>query len=210
MNFQIDQLPIKHFEQLGITRERLKKLPKDEMHNLLSGYPSNMKFLVFKDREGTTQKVNAKLSVYRTNEGTLGLKIHPYREKIKNDMDLNRKELDQLKAGSAIAKVFNNKEYLVQLDRSINELRRVRLEHIKIAEALGSAKLTPNQKADLLSGKPIELNDEHGNITRVNLDLKRPSGICIEPTKEKQAHIHSEVKHQQNEMKQQEQLRMRR
>ena len=210
MNIKPDQLPIQQFERLGISQERLKKLPKDEIQNLLSGYPSNMKFLVFKDQEGNTRKVNAKLSVYQTNDGTVGLKVHPYCDKIKNDMDLDQKELDQLKSGKAITKRFDNREFLIQLDNSINELRRIRMDHIRIAEAIGNSKLTEKQKTDLLSGKKIDLKDASGRITKINLDLKRSSGVNIESPKENIRHEKS-IKHEQHhEPTRQEQIRMKR
>ncbi len=63
MNITKEQLPIHQFERLGIKKDRLNQLPKDEIHALLSGYPSKLKFLTFKDKDGATQKVNAKLSV---------------------------------------------------------------------------------------------------------------------------------------------------
>ncbi|MDZ7606506.1 MAG: DUF4099 domain-containing protein [Cyclobacteriaceae bacterium] len=47
MNITRDQLPIPQFERLGIDKERIDKFSKQEMHALLSGYPSGMKFLVF-------------------------------------------------------------------------------------------------------------------------------------------------------------------
>lgn len=186
MDFKAEQLPFNQFERIGISKERLNKLPKDEMQNILSGYPSNMKFLVFKDNEGNMQKVNAKLSVYQTKDGSIGLKVHPYRDKIKNDMDLNKKELDQLKSGSTITRTHNKQEYLVQLDQSINELRKIKTDNIKVAEAVGGSTMSSSQKSDLLAGKPILLKDAEGRTTKVRLDLSRPSGIRMDSPKEKQ------------------------
>jgi hypothetical protein len=56
MNITKEQLPLQQFERLGMNQERINKLPKNEMENLLSGFPSNMKFLTFKDNEGTHKK----------------------------------------------------------------------------------------------------------------------------------------------------------
>lgn len=213
MNFTKDQLPVHKFERLGIQKERLHQLPKDEMHALLSGYPSNMKILVFKDNDGHTQKLNAKLSVYQTNDGIIGLKVHPYRKEIKNDLDLSQKEISKLKSGESINKTFNKEQYLVQLDRSINELRRIKLDRIKVAGAVGSVALTEAQKADLKSGKTIRIKDSEGIEKRIRLDLIRPSGIRLETPNQKleKNKTHSSTKNlQDREYRQQEHLRMKR
>ena len=185
MNITKEQLPVQEFERLGIKKDRLHQLPKDEMHALLSGYPSNMKFLTFKDKNGAIQKVNAKLSVYQTADGTIGLKVHPFRREIKNNMNLNQKEIDKLKSGESVNKTLNRQQFLVQLDQSINELRRIKIERIKVAGAVGSTKLSENQKADLKSGKVIILKDSKGIEKRIKLDLSSPSGISIEGQSQK-------------------------
>jgi hypothetical protein len=187
MNITKEQLPLQQFERLGMNQERINKLPKNEMENLLSGFPSNMKFLTFKDNEGNTQKINAKLSVYQTNDGAIGLKVHPYRNQIKNDMILSKNEIDRLKSGSTITRIYNQQEYLVQLDQSIKKLRRIKVDNIKVAEAVGGSKLSRQQKTDLLTGKPVYLKDSDGRTTKVSLDLSRSSGIRLETPKEKQS-----------------------
>jgi hypothetical protein len=203
MNITKEQLPLQQFERLGMSQERINKLPKDEMKNLLSGFPSNMKFLTFRDNEGNTQKINAKLSVYQTNDGAIGLKVHPYRNQIKNDMILSKNEIDRLKSGSTITRIYNQQEYLVQLDQSINELRRIKVDNIKVAEAVGGSKLSRQQKTDLMTGKPVYLKDAEGRTTKVSLDLSKSSGIRMESPKEKQGinhdHQHGkEAKHQES------------
>lgn len=211
MNIKAHQLPVQQFERLGISQERLNKLPKDEMKNLLSGFPSNMKFLTFKDNAGSMQKVNAKLSVYQNTDGTIGLKVHPYRERIKNDMELSKNELNQLKSGSAIQKTHNGQDYLVQLDQSINELRKIRTDHIKVAEAAGKTQLTLKQKEDLVSGKRIQVKDSEGRTTTIKLDLTRPSGIRIESPKEKLDRSNATAENQMSkEHKQQEHIGLKR
>jgi len=213
MNFTKDQLPIHQFERLGIQKERLHQLPRDEMHALLSGYPSNMKFLVFKDNDGHTQKLNAKLSVYQTNDGTIGLKVHPYRKEIKNDMHLSQKEISKLKSGESINKSFNKEQYLVQLDQSINELRRIKADRVKVGGAVGSIKLSESQKEDLKSGKTIRIKDAKGKEKLVRLDLTRPSGIHVETLNQKleKSKTHSPAESQHNrEYRQQEHIRMKR
>ena len=185
MNITKEQLPVQEFERLGIKKDRLHQLPKEEMHALLSGYPSNMKFLTLKDKNGATQKVNAKLSVYQIADGTIGLKVHPFRREIKNDMNLKQKEIDKLKSGESINKTINHQQYLVQLDQSINELRRIKTKQIKVAGSLGNTKLSAYQMADLRSGKVVILKDSLGIEKRIKLDLSSPSGISIEGQSQK-------------------------
>ena len=208
-----EDLPINQFESLGIQKERLYQLPKDEMHALLSGYPSNMKFLIFRDNNGHTQKLNAKLSVYQTNDGTIGLKVHPYRKEIKNDMDLSQKEIERLKSGESLNKTFNKQHYLVQLDQSINELRRVKMDTIKVAGAVDSTVLTEAQKEALKAGKTISLKDSEGKVKHIKLDLTKPSGIRIESPNQKleKSKTHDLAEKQHNKAnRQQEHIRMKR
>ena len=183
MNITKEQLPVREFERLGIKKDRLHQLPKNEMHALLSGYPSHMKFLTFKDKDGVTQKVNAKLSVYQIKDGNIGLKVHPFRREIKNDMNLTQKELDKLKSGESVNKTLNRQQFLIQLDQSINELRRIKTEKIKVAGSVGNTKLSAYQKADLRAGKTIIVKDSKGIEKRIKLDLSSPSGISVENQK---------------------------
>jgi hypothetical protein len=213
MNITKDQLPVQQFERLGIQKERLHQLPKDEMHALLSGYPSNMKFLTFKDSDGNMQKVNAKLSIYQSNDGSIGLKVHPYRKEIKNDMDLSSREINKLKSGDSIQKTFKQQHYLVQLDRSINELRRIKVDSIKVAGAVGSVQLSEAQKADLKSGKTISIKNSDGTEKRIKLDLTKPSGITMETPGQKLEKSKTQGQTEQQHIKdnrQQENIRMKR
>ena len=215
MNITKEQLPVQEFERLGIKKNRLNQLPKEEMHALLSGYPSNMKFLTFKDKDGTTQKVNAKLSVYQNADGTIGLKVHPFRKEIKNDLNLTQMEIEKLKSGESVNKTLNRQQFLVQLDQSINELRRIKIDSIKVAGAVGSTKLSAYQKADLRSGKTIYIKDSSGKDKRVKLDLTSSSGISIEAPgqrmgKKKTSALAQNETQLQKEHRQQEHIRLKR
>ena len=215
MNITKEQLPVQQFERLGIDNNRLQKLPDEEMNALLSGYPSRMKFLTFKDKDGAMQKINAKLSIYQANDGIFSLKVHPFRREIKNDMNLTQKEMDKLKSGDTISKAINRQQYLVQLDQSINELRRIRVEGIKVAGAVGSTRLTENQKQDLKLGKAIYIKDSDGRQRRIKLDLTSPSGVQIDSPKQrmdknKTATLEQNETQLQNEHRQQEHLRLKR
>ncbi|MDZ7606504.1 MAG: DUF3945 domain-containing protein [Cyclobacteriaceae bacterium] len=66
--------------------------------------------------------------------------------------------------------------YLVQLDPAINELRKIRTEHIIIPERLANTTLSATQKADLLSGKAVSLQDPNGNFVHLKIDLLHPRG----------------------------------
>jgi hypothetical protein len=215
MNITKEQLPVQQFERLSINKNSLHHLPKEEMHALLSGYPSNMKTLTFKDKDGMTQKVNAKLSIYQGIDGIISLKVHPFRRELKNDMNLTQQEIDKLKSGLTIIKALNRQQYLVQLDQSINELRRIKVESINVAGAVGRTGLSENQKADLKSGKAIYIKDANGRQRRVKLDLTSPSGISLNTPKQRMEKSKTGAPAQnetelQNERRQQEHLRLKR
>ena len=177
MNITREQLPVEKFERLGLDKSRIDKMPQEEMRSLLSGFPSNMKFLSFRDQQGKEQKVNAKLSVYQTTDGQLDLKVHPYRSQIRNAMGLTEKELDALKSGSVISKTVHdgrqNQTHLVQLDRQTNEVRSIRTDQVRIVNAQGSTRLTPDQIEQLKAGKAIYVKDASGREQPLKLDLIR-------------------------------------
>ena len=210
MNISKEQLPMQQFERLGIQKERMDTWPKDELKALLSGYPGQIKFLTFKDNEGTLQKINARLSVYQALDGNIGLKIHPFRKEIKNDLQLTQKEIEQLKSGESIRTTSQGNRYLVQLDQSINELRRIRIDQIRVADKIGNTRLSVPQQEDLKSGKTITIKDGSGNEKRMRIDLSSPSGIHME---NRQLARHQSPVHPPNEQKesrQQENMRMKR
>lgn len=172
-----DKLPVQQFERIGISSSRVAKFPKDEMTDLLSGKTSKMKFLVFKDNSGTEQKVNAKLSLYHLPDGSVGLKVHPYRSDIKNDLNLSKDALDKIKSGDTVSKVFNGHHYLVQLDKSINELRKIQTDKITVPDRMGQTQLSAEQKKELTEGKKIHIKDATGNRYEIKLDLLNPKGF---------------------------------
>jgi hypothetical protein len=172
-----EKLPIQQFERIGISNSRIQKWPKDEMNNLLSGRTSEMKFLVFKDTTGAERKVNAKLSLYQMPDGTTRLKVHPYRAEIKNDLNLSKQELEKLKSGDTMIKTFNNSRYLVQLDASINELRKIRTDRITVPERLGKTQLSDEQKKALTEGKIIRITDARGKAQDIKIDLLNSRGF---------------------------------
>ncbi len=185
MNIPKEQLPVSQFERLGIDKERIDKFSKQEMHALLSGYPSNMKFLAFKDHDGVERKVNARISVYQQSDGRWDLKVHPFRPEIKNDMGLSSRELDRLKTGDVVVKKNREKLYLVQLDPATNELRKIRTDHIVIPDRLANTSLSDKQKVDLLNGKVVTLHDRSGKRVSFKIDLLHPRGFSSNTTLDK-------------------------
>lgn len=201
---------MQQFERLGIQKERMDTWPKDELKALLSGYPGQIKFLTFKDNEGTLQKINARLSVYQALDGKFGLKIHPFRREIKNDLQLTQKEIEQLKSGDSIRTTSQGNRYLVQLDQSINELRRIRIDQITVADKIGNTRLSVPQQKDLKSGKTIAIKDGSGNEKRIRIDLTSPSGIRMENRQLARHQSPVDPANEQKESRQQENMRMKR
>ena len=186
MNITKEQLPVHQFERLGISKEHVQDMP--EMKNLLLGHTSKMKLLNFKDPDGVTHKVKAKLSLQQLADGSIGVRVHPFRKDIKNDMNLTQREIDKLKSGDTISKVLHRQQYLVQLDQSINELRRVKVEHVSIPERLGKVQLSMEQKNALREGKKITVSDVHGNSKELKLDLLHPKGFAEKSLRDKKLH----------------------
>ena len=60
--------------------------------------------------------MKGKISLYWKDSNNAGVKVHPVRPEIMNDINLKPKELERLQDNEIITKTINNEKYLVQLD----------------------------------------------------------------------------------------------
>lgn len=174
-------MPVSKFERLGIHRDRLNKMVAEEHATLLRGFPTSMKFLIFRDEKGTEHKVNARLSLYRTSDGQLDIKVHPFRKTIKNDLNLTEKELVRLQAGTSVIKDLKAPEvkqpgrYLVQLDARTNELRWIRTDQIRFNRDPGD--MSKKDRISLVNGQAVHIRQKDGKSSTLRLDLFHPALI---------------------------------
>jgi len=186
MNITKEQLPVKKFERLGIHRERLDKMVAEEQNTLLRGLPTSTKFLVFRDGSGKEHKVNARLSLYRTNDGELNIKVHPFRKQVHNELNLTGEELHKLKSRSTVIKDLKAPEvkmqgtYLVQLDTQTNELRWVRTDQIRFNKDPHAIPLSRKEISSLMNGQLVSFRQKDGKTKNLELDLFHPKLIKMQ------------------------------
>lgn len=177
------ELPFNQFEKIGMSKEIVLNLPKEDLKNLLSGNKTDILSLEL-DKKIVDTTIDAKLSLVRNNDNLVSLNVHPYRKEIDNKLNLNDSELAKLKKGEIIvidrlAKNGKNKKHLVQLDQSINELVKVVKDSIRVPEKVNNIKLSNEQKERIASGKEVSIKEADGT-TSVKLDLNNNAGIRID------------------------------
>ncbi len=177
------ELPFKQFEKIGLSKEDVLNLPKQDLKNLLSGYRTDIVPLKI-DQDGLNINIEGKLSLKRNNDDTVSLIVHPSRKEIDNQYNLNEEQLNRLKKGEILELDLQakNKEitpHLVQLDQSINELISAVKDNIRIPEKIQGIQLSNEQKELIASGKSVSLSTDKGEV-KVQLNLNDSSGIRID------------------------------
>ncbi len=168
--FYEGELPHEKLAAIGVDPVSLSRA---DLEMFLSGNRTNVLNLTRETNAGP-EIIPAKISLYRKNGGDVDLKIHPRRERILNDIGLSDKELKQLQNGNKpIVKTIAGERHLVQLDREINELLRVRTKSIHIPNRINDIDLSKADREILRRGGELKTGD--GKILR--LDLNEPSGF---------------------------------
>lgn len=174
--FNENDIPYKELELIGISKKQIWSLDKANITALLSGKRTSLLDLAFHDNKGEEIKMKGKISLYWKDNNNAGVKIHPVRPEIMNDINLKPKELERLQDNEIITKTINNEKYLVQLDPETNELLKTKIKSISIPSSIKGVELDKQQKETLKSGKELILNVDKEKIA-IRLDLNNPKGI---------------------------------
>ena len=137
------------------------------------------------DGKGEEISMKGKISLYWKDSNNAGVKVHPVRPEIMNDINLKPKELERLQDNEIITKTINNEKYLVQLDPETNELLKTKIKSISIPSNIKGVELDKQQKETLKSGKELILNVDKEKIA-IRLDLNNPRGIKFLDFEQKQ------------------------
>ena len=174
--FNENNIPYKELELIGISKKQIWSLDKADITALLSGKRTSLLDLAFHDNKGEEINMKGKISLYWKDNNNAGVKIHPVRLEIMNDINLKPKELERLQDNEIITKTINNEKYLVQLDPETNELLKTKIKSISIPSYIKGVELNKQQKEALKSGKELILNVDKEKIA-IRLDLNNPRGI---------------------------------
>lgn len=190
MNYEAKDLPYNQLEQIGMAKRDVLGMPPEDLKALLSGRTTSLQSIKIKDQD-VERSMGVKLSVQPHADGSLNLMIHPIRKVIQNDDQLSDAQLTELQKGELVVapKISLNGEkelHLFQLDRETNEIIKTRLNSISAPRYLMDIELTPENKSILLQGKTIDLEDRHGNIHKMSIDLIDPKGYTIKKQDQKE------------------------
>ena len=149
--FNENDIPYKELELIGISKKQIWSLDKANITALLSGKRTCLLDLSFHDNNGEEISMKGKISLYWKDSNNAGVKIHPVRPEIMNDINLKPKELERLQDNEIITKTINNEKYLVQLDPETNELLKTKIKSISIPSNIKGVELDKQQKETLKS-----------------------------------------------------------
>ncbi|MFL0095990.1 DUF4099 domain-containing protein [Tenacibaculum maritimum] len=197
----IEKLPLKDFEKLGISENDLyKKLSPQDISELLKMGKTELLTLEIK-KDGISFDVDAKLSLMKNKDNSVSLRVHPYRKEIENSYNLTKEELKTLKAGKIVQKdivlVGKNEKVLYQLDKEINEIVKHNKAELQKNIDL-KVPLSKEQKELISKGRTITIkgpNGKKGFDVKLNLNKKKGYSVSkrdfnkenkIEKTKQKE------------------------
>lgn len=166
--YALQELPMEELQQIGLAEGMKLQLDHDDLDALLAGRRTDMlrlEGLTFDDME--IKQLDAKLSLDRKPDGTVGLLLHPiHREPIAPEY-LTRDEAEGLEKGDAVnvlKKIYdgegNEREVLVEFDRDTNEFVVSDTENIEAPEEINGVPLTAEQKEKFRKGKEVKVDED--------------------------------------------------
>jgi hypothetical protein len=164
-SFTIEEMPFETLTLLGMTREKVLNLDKQNLIRLMSGQRTDvLRFDIY--HNGKRYIMDGKLLLQRNADNAVSAHIVPVRQSIKNDYNLTTDEQTKLYTGKLINKNMDGQRYILQLDRETNEVLRARTAHIKLPFDIDA-----RDRERLLTGKSIKVQDETGRQHNIRLDL---------------------------------------
>jgi hypothetical protein len=171
-NFSINELPYDTLSLLGMTKEKVLKLDKENLLRLLSGKRTDiLRFDFYAD--GKHFMADGKLLLER-KDTVIKACVVPVRRQIQNDYGLSNAELIKLYAGKLINKNIEGQRYILQLDRETNEIIRAKTNGINIPFDMAA-----KEREKLLQGKSVMIETAAGNRS-VRLDLINSKGFAVD------------------------------
>ncbi len=176
MKYSLDQLPYGQFEQLGMDRKSVLALPETTLNALLSGNRSSLiRFCNIKNENGDKlQPLDAKLSLKKSQNVDLSLKVHPIWESAANTYDLSQKEIKYLKnhelafIPKMVTKESKPVEALITYDNTTNEFIAIEREKLRAPDKINGVRLSDVQKKDFINGKPVFVNGKKYRLNPSN------------------------------------------
>lgn len=191
--YNVEQIDWTSLEKLNLNRALLEK--NGQLDKLLKGYKSDGIYRIEGNFDGVVMKGDARLSLRKVkDEDKVVVMAHGVRVEpdLKNQFyghTFTAEDKDNLRKTGNMGRVVELTNYsdgtkvksLISIDKLTNEVVSFPVERIKISDKFGGVKLTPEQKAELLEGKPVLVeglvNTKSGEIfnqeLQYNADAKK-------------------------------------
>ncbi|GJM64683.1 DUF4099 domain-containing protein [Persicobacter diffluens] len=179
-----NKFPYEQLAQIGVNRDTIDGMKKEEREALFQGKPSSiMNLTISKNDIDFIGK--GKISLYEKPGGEIGVKVHPVRAEIKNEYNLSPKQFERLKEGETVlhdtVRDGKSSTYLLQADKQTNEVRFTEVLSVKIPDKIQGYVLQSAEKNMLKQGQKVEFQNEKGERQSIKLDLIAPKGIKVDP-----------------------------
>lgn len=168
-----DQIPFDKLEKVGISRDLIQKMEKQEMNDFLNGFRSDKLFTVNARIGETDYKIPAKIRLQSNEDGSVGVKVHPIQRlnipdeymghkftKEEKGALLNDKNLG--KTVELTGRDGKKDNYYLGIDSKTNEMIPLRSSYIQIPDKIKGATLSTEQKENLAAGKKVTVEGMTG------------------------------------------------
>ncbi|WP_343657864.1 DUF3945 domain-containing protein [Chryseobacterium sp.] len=165
--YNVDKIDWTTLEKFNLSRALLEK--NGQLDKLLKGYKSDGVYRIEGNFDGIVMKADARLS-FRNVKGTDQVEVMTHGVRVEPDLKnqfyghaFTAEDRDNLKKSGNMGRVAELTNYsdgtkvksLISIDRLTNEVVSFPVERVKISEKFGGVKLSPEQKAELLEGRPV-------------------------------------------------------
>jgi hypothetical protein len=166
--YSLQELPMEELQQIGLAEGQKLRLDHDDLDALLAGRRTDMlrlEALVLDDMK--IEQLDAKLSLERKEDGTVGLLLHPIRREPVAPEYLTRDEAEGLEKGETVnvlKKIYDGeghqRDVLVEFDRDTNEFVVSDTKNIEAPEEINGVPLTAEQKEKFRKGKEVKVDED--------------------------------------------------
>ena len=169
----MDQIPFEKLEKVGINRDLIQKMEKQEMTDFLNGFRSDKLYTVNAKINGEDYRIPAKIRLQNNEDGSVGIKVHPIQRlnipdeymghkftKEEKGALLNDKNLG--KTVELTPKIGERGPFYLSIDSKTNEIIPLRTSYIQIPEKIKGATLSAEQKENLAAGKKVTVDGMTG------------------------------------------------
>jgi len=183
-SYNLNELPFEDFRKIGISRDQLINMPKTLIKPLMQGQMTQFFELKVKNANGIEFSIPARLRMERDDFGNPQLKVYPIHKEVRNDLELSKREIQQLKDGKTImttvTKAGKETLYYAKLDRLSNGIIRAKVHDVAktVPRAINGIELGRDQRQRLREGNLIELTVGKQKVT-AGIDLASPTGFKV-------------------------------